>query len=180
MTSPSGTALPVSFEAGDELRRVSAGRSRLVEYDQVESAESLLLLAEGFADDALDSVSCRSFATVLLRDGKAEPGEIGVIVPAEYGEPLVAAPVGLVEDAAVSGRCQEPLAFREPVRVGAIQSYTLQAFLLVVAPGSRFKADYGVRRARPLARRRFRTSRPALVAIRARKPCVRARFSLLG
>ena len=41
-------------------------------------------------------------------------------------------------------------------------------------------AAYGVSFARPLARRRLRTSRPALVAIRARKPCVRARFRLLG
>jgi hypothetical protein len=39
---------------------------------------------------------------------------------------------------------------------------------------------YGASLTRPLARRRFNTRRPALVAIRARKPCVRARFSLLG
>ncbi len=41
-------------------------------------------------------------------------------------------------------------------------------------------ADYGVSFARPFARRRLRTRRPALVAMRARKPCVRARFNLLG
>lgn len=39
---------------------------------------------------------------------------------------------------------------------------------------------YGVSCARPFARRRLMTRRPALVAIRARKPCVRARFNLLG
>lgn len=39
---------------------------------------------------------------------------------------------------------------------------------------------YGVSLARPLARRRLSTSRPALVAIRARKPWVRARLILLG
>ena len=37
-----------------------------------------------------------------------------------------------------------------------------------------------VRRLRPLARRAFSTCRPAFVAIRARKPCVRLRFRLLG
>ena len=37
-----------------------------------------------------------------------------------------------------------------------------------------------VRRLRPLARRAFNTCRPAFVAIRARKPCVRLRFRLLG
>jgi hypothetical protein len=36
------------------------------------------------------------------------------------------------------------------------------------------------RRARPLARRRASTWRPFLVAMRARKPWVRARFKLLG
>jgi hypothetical protein len=34
--------------------------------------------------------------------------------------------------------------------------------------------------ARPLARRAFRTRRPPRVRIRARKPWVRARLSLLG
>jgi hypothetical protein len=37
-----------------------------------------------------------------------------------------------------------------------------------------------VRRLRPLARLAFNTCRPAFVAIRARKPCVRLRFRLLG
>ena len=34
--------------------------------------------------------------------------------------------------------------------------------------------------ARPFARRRLRIMRPPRVAMRARKPCVRLRFSLLG
>ena len=38
----------------------------------------------------------------------------------------------------------------------------------------------GVRRARPLARRCLMTRRPAFVAMRARKPWVRARLRLLG
>ena len=41
-------------------------------------------------------------------------------------------------------------------------------------------AYQGVSLARPRARRRLITARPALVAIRARKPWVRARFRLLG
>jgi len=41
--------------------------------------------------------------------------------------------------------------------------------------------DYaGVRRARPFARRALSTRRPALVDMRARKPCRRARFNRLG
>src|SRR5258706_10566767 len=42
------------------------------------------------------------------------------------------------------------------------------------------RVRYGVRRARPLARRLARTLRPLAVAIRARKPCVRLRCKLLG
>lgn len=38
----------------------------------------------------------------------------------------------------------------------------------------------GVKRARPLARRRLITARPALVAIRALNPCVRLRFKFEG
>ena len=39
---------------------------------------------------------------------------------------------------------------------------------------------YGVSLARPFARRRFNTRRPAFVAMRARKPWVRARLIVLG
>lgn len=39
---------------------------------------------------------------------------------------------------------------------------------------------YALSRARPLARRRFNTRRPAAVLMRARKPCVRLRLITLG
>ncbi len=42
------------------------------------------------------------------------------------------------------------------------------------------QVPYGMRRLRPFARRRARTWRPFLVAMRARKPCVRLRRTLLG
>ncbi len=40
--------------------------------------------------------------------------------------------------------------------------------------------NYGISRLRPLARRRFNTSRPDLLLIRSRNPCVFTRFRLLG
>jgi len=40
--------------------------------------------------------------------------------------------------------------------------------------------DYAESTLRPLARRALKILRPAAVAIRARKPCLRARFKLLG
>ena len=40
--------------------------------------------------------------------------------------------------------------------------------------------NYGIRRLRPLARRRASTRRPPTVAMRARKPCVRLRRRTFG
>lgn len=40
--------------------------------------------------------------------------------------------------------------------------------------------SYALRRARPLARRALTTARPPTVRMRARNPCVRLRFNLLG
>jgi hypothetical protein len=42
------------------------------------------------------------------------------------------------------------------------------------------RQSYGISRLRPLARRRFKTSRPALLLIRSRNPWALARFRLLG
>ena len=61
--------------------------------------------------------------------------------------------------------------------------YPLVAFRLPETKAlgkSIFQRDQGIRRFLPLARRRFRTNLPVLVLIRARKPCVFARFRLLG
>ena len=52
--------------------------------------------------------------------------------------------------------------------------------LLFVDLSDRVRTHQGVSFARPLARRRFNTRRPAFVAIRALNPCVRARLILLG
>lgn len=46
--------------------------------------------------------------------------------------------------------------------------------------GAILRVLQGIRRARPLARRELRTFRPFLVALRARKPWVRARLMRLG
>jgi hypothetical protein len=52
--------------------------------------------------------------------------------------------------------------------------------LLFVALEIEQRGRYGVSCARPFARRRFNTRRPAFVAIRALNPWVRARLILLG
>ncbi len=59
---------------------------------------------------------------------------------------------------------------------------SLQQACLLRETAGRFRQmlPYGVSRARPLARRELSTLRPLRVAIRARNPWVRARFSTLG
>lgn len=148
---------------------------RLIQDHDVEAAEFCLMQPKRFANNSLDPVSAAGFPAVFSRNRKTEPGEIGFIVPAQYRETLVAASKGLFEDTAEGRRRQQPMLSRKPIRVSAIQAFELRPADVWTA-----MIRYGVRRARPLARRRLSTSRPALVAIRARKPWVRARFSLLG
>lgn len=66
---------------------------------------------------------------------------------------------------------------------GANQFAKLAARAYAAGPGEtkrdRVRAQ-ALRRARPLARRALRTFRPPLVAMRARNPCTRLRFSSLG
>ena len=69
--------------------------------------------------------------------------------------------------ARISRLIEEPVPFFESISSGARRR-------------ERSLPVYGVNRARPLARRRLMTRRPALVAMRARKPWVRARLILLG
>ena len=77
----------------------------------------------------------------------------------QYGEVAVGRALRLTEDPGVIGSRQEPLTPRE-------------------APAKRNCQEAS--RARPFARRALMILRPDLVAMRARKPCVRTRLRLLG
>ena len=70
--------------------------------------------------------------------------------------------------------------WRKNRSVDVLDNSVLSFVVAVTVATGLWRAGYGVSCARPFARRRFRTRRPALVAIRARKPWVRARFKLLG
>ena len=111
---------------------------------------------------------------MLLGDCQTQPCDACLIAPAEHGKELIAAAGGLVEHAAESRRIKKPVVFGEPVTWAA-----RQPGFVARRRGGRM-AGYGVNRARPFARRRFKTRRPAFVAMRARNPCVRARLILLG
>jgi hypothetical protein len=111
---------------------------------------------------------------VFLGDCQTEPGNALIITPAQHGKKFVAASGGLIKHAAESRRVKESVIFRKPIALAGRQSW----FVARRRCGRR--AGYGVNRTRPFARRRFKMSRPAFVAMRARKPWVRARLILLG
>jgi hypothetical protein len=86
----------------------------------------------------------------LLARGDAQPWRPKLVGQGETGHEAAALPVAALED---------PCKFR---------------------PTPKLAYDDTDNRLRPLARRRLRTVRPFLVAIRTRKPCVRRRRRVLG
>ena len=164
----------MSLEAIENLLAGRPAGARLIYNDNIEPRQQFLLLAKRLSNNSLDPVACCRLATVFLRDCQTEPGNALVIAPAQHGKKFVAASGGLIKHAAESRRIKESVIFGEPVALAACQSWFVARRL-----GGR-RAGYGVNRTRPLARRRFKISRPAFVAMRARKPCVRARLILLG
>jgi len=111
---------------------------------------------------------------MFLGDCQTQPTIACLIASTQNSKQFIAAPGCLVEHAAESRSIKEPVISGEPVALAVRQSW------IVARRRSRRPKGYGVNRARPFARRRLRTRRPAFVAMRARKPCVRARLILLG
>ena len=146
-------------QAGGELGVACEPCPRLIDDDDIESRQSVLLLPERFSNDSFYTVACRGLAAMFLGDSETESRRITRAAAAQHGKEFIATACRSPEYAAEIGCIQQAIFFAESMGAAT---------------------DYGVRRARPLARRRFRTRRPALVAMRARKPCVRARLILLG
>lgn len=118
-------------------------------------------MAEALANQALDSVAINGAPQLFLGDRQTEPGALPPIRPREHRKHGIAAADWLLEHA-LEGACfQKAGGARKPLRRQGAQ-------------------DQGVRRTRPLARRALITLRPPKVAMRARKPWVRARFRVLG
>lgn len=77
--------------------------------------------------------------------------------------------------------CDLPLIFQSVERLRAGGEEWFSSSLFIWSPhNERQEIDYALRRLRPLSRRRFKTLRPALVAIRDVNPCLRERLRLLG
>jgi hypothetical protein len=140
------------------------GDARTCHHHQVQTRQLVLGVPKTLAHEALDPVPGHRPTELFLRDGETESRTPCVVGPGQDDEVTVGGLGGGAEDATELGRGQEPAGTRKGPRTGR--------------PVARVQA--GVRRCRPLARRAFRTLRPPLVAIRARKPWVRARLIRLG
>jgi hypothetical protein len=107
----------------------------------------------------------------------------------ETAKPSLAASSILVRDSTVNNLSRLRVAFlnTRPNAAASRSRFVLRNRWLSRLGSSTFgfvvvtlRLGYGVSCARPLARRRLITSRPAFVAMRARKPWVLARLILLG
>src|SRR5690606_36520042 len=131
-------------------------------HHQVDGRQPMADLAKGLAHQTLDAVALDRTLRHALGDREAKTGMTQLVVAeAQMKTAAADATAACARGGEVAGPAQPRLA-RQSGR------------------GHHRYAAYGIRRLRPLARRALMTLRPSAVAIRARKPCVRARLSLLG
>jgi hypothetical protein len=121
----------------------------------------VLVTTKGLPGEALQEIPVGGSPNPLSGNGKPQASNIGTVGSGEQRKVSVGNAARILEDAPVMLRREQAL----PTAEGRSRQ--------------RFRR-YGVRRARPLARRDWMTLRPLRVAIRARKPCVRARLMRLG
>lgn len=139
----------------------------------------MLMQPEGFADDTPDAIAHDVTACGLR--GHSEPQTwVALIVEANSHteEPVPHAPAARVDRFEVRLPPQAPLRGKGESGMRAAVSQRPSSF--PPAQPARGLSNQGMSFLRPFERRRLSTLRPFLVAMRARKPCVRLRRSLLG
>lgn len=158
---------------GENIRPAARGTWSRQE-DNVQPRQALGQRAKSFACAALYTIASRCKANVLFCH--CEPQAVMTVLVGAGQEKeflLSTAPARILEHHAVITRATKPLVFSETV--GHRLRHEARA-----GDASSIPAAQAERRLRPLARRRLRTARPFLVAIRARKPWLRLRFNTLG
>ena len=120
------------------------------------------MFSEAFPGKPFDTVSVDCLANAAPGDRQSEPRTAEVIPAGQYQQAAITRLAGAIEDALELARLREPDGGRKSS--GTCFLWLAQA----------------LRTARPLARRAFRTRRPPLVFMRARKPWRRLRLILLG
>lgn len=161
--------IPVLLEALPQILRLSASRGVSCGHGHVDRRQSMLVQPKGFSREPLDAVA----------------GHRGAERARGYRQPKARTACLIPENRQTEKRIgQTPAALTNGPKFGR----TVQALArLEPQPLVKRRCRYRIRVGRqgqsflrPLARRRASTRRPLLVAMRARKPCVRARCKLLG
>jgi hypothetical protein len=143
-----------------QFRRRGLQHARAGDDDEVKAARTGRILAERLSNRAFDTAAIDGSYGHSSRNGYSEPAVRQSIGASKYREQSVLA-----------------------LAAGAHQVPKLAAFSDAVSPGEKKTGRcriQALRRARPFARRALRTLRPPFVAILARNPWTRLRFSSLG
>ena len=143
-----------------QSRVILLARTGSAHHHAIQAAERSLVTAEAFARDPFQPVARHGGLGDPAGHGQAQARVSQLVGSGQHGEMAVAGFAGLGEDAGKGVSAGQPGATRKAGVAG--------------------RGVQGAKRARPLARRAFRTRRPPLVAIRARKPWVRLRWMMLG
>lgn len=138
-------------------------------------------------DDALDPVAVHCARQRFPRDRETEPAAVSVSAGRrDDREEPVSASAAVTKNPGELRREQQPTLPREAPAGRFLRTGQWELRGVALGNGRRPLSvgdaidPQGVSRARPLARRAWRTLRPFRVAFRARKPWVRARFTRLG
>lgn len=137
--------------AGRRTRHRGARRD-----DDVDRGQAALCEPEGFLDDPPHAVARHGVADGTDRHRQSEARCTEIVRPESHAEVIVGDTLARALDLLEVGTAAQP------------------------ALRGKGEPGQGVSFLRPFARRRARTFWPFFVAMRARKPCVRARLTLLG
>lgn len=153
------------------------------------------MVTKTLADDAFDPVPVNRPCTGFFRNSHAEAVKVITVGPCQDPKIIVIRSDGVLENQSEFDRFEQtglpgklhsswPLGvycvFLLPVSILAGRTRFLPGLVAVYRVVVRTTCYHADRRLRPLARRALITARPPRVAMRARKPCRRARFRLLG
>lgn len=69
-------------------------RGRLIQYHNIYSRKTPLLLTKRFSDDAFQSVPPACFAAIFFADGQTQTGRVAAVVAVENREQLIATALG--------------------------------------------------------------------------------------
>jgi len=135
-------------------------------HHEVDTGDGHLVMSESFPNEAFEPVSVDGSAYMSFSDREAEPGILLPSANRQHGKERVGRSHRVGKDLPEIG--------------GVEQARRSSQALIRNVFGPVAGQAQGMRRWRPLARRAFSTLRPPRVAMRARKPWVRARLIRLG